>query len=61
MPRPRLSDEFRDTLHAAFQEEVALLSRLLQRDLSHWLAAPGIVADPVINEARSAAGAGKRD
>ncbi len=60
-PRPRLSPEFRDALRAAFREEVALLSRLLERDLNHWLAAPNMIAGPVTTDARSAAGAGMRD
>ncbi len=34
--RPPLSPAFRAELVEAFREEVALLSRLLHRDLSHW-------------------------
>jgi hypothetical protein len=34
--RSALSTEFRAELVEAFREEVALLSRLLNRDLSHW-------------------------
>ena len=36
-PRPPLSPSFRAELVAAFRGEVALLSRLLNRDLSHWV------------------------
>ncbi len=35
--REPLSREFRSELAAAFRDEVALLSRLLERDLSHWV------------------------
>lgn len=35
--RPPLSPEFRAELVASFRDEVALLSRLLNRDLSHWV------------------------
>ena len=35
--RPPLSPEFRAELVETFREEVALLSRLLNRDLSHWV------------------------
>ena len=35
--RPPLSPEFRAELMETFREEVALLSRLLNRDLSHWV------------------------
>ena len=35
--RPPLSPEFRAELVATFRDEVALLSRLLNRDLSHWV------------------------
>jgi sulfotransferase family protein len=35
--RPPLSPEFRAELVATFRDEVALLSRLLHRDLSHWV------------------------
>ena len=35
--RPPLSPAFRAELVAAFRDEVALLSRLLNRDLSHWV------------------------
>lgn len=35
--RPPLSPELRAELVAAFRDEVALLSRLLNRDLSHWV------------------------
>lgn len=35
--RPPLSPEFRAELLEAFRGEVALLSRLLNRDLSHWV------------------------
>ena len=35
--RMPLSAEFRAELVAAFRDEVALLSRLLNRDLSHWV------------------------
>jgi hypothetical protein len=35
--RPPLSPEFREELVATFRDEVALLSRLLGRDLSHWV------------------------
>jgi hypothetical protein len=35
--RRPLSPEFRAELVAAFRDEVALLSRLLNRDLSHWV------------------------
>jgi len=35
--RRPLSPEFRAELVAAFREEIALLSRLLNRDLSHWV------------------------
>jgi hypothetical protein len=35
--RPPLSPEFRAELVAAFRDEVALLSRLVNRDLSHWV------------------------
>jgi glycosyltransferase involved in cell wall biosynthesis len=59
-PRPCLSQEFREALRVEFREEVALLSRLLDRDLSHWLASQEIVAGPVAAEARPAAGAGVR-
>ncbi|HEX3236562.1 MAG TPA: sulfotransferase [Gemmatimonadales bacterium] len=34
--RPPLAPEFRAELVGVFQEEVRLLSRLLNRDLSHW-------------------------
>jgi sulfotransferase family protein len=34
--RPPLSPEFRAELVEAFQDEVALLSRILDRDLGHW-------------------------
>jgi sulfotransferase family protein len=34
--RPPLSPEFRAELVETFREEVALLSRILDRDLSHW-------------------------
>jgi hypothetical protein len=34
--RPPLSPAFRAELVAAFQDEVALLSRIMNRDLSHW-------------------------
>jgi hypothetical protein len=34
--RPPLSPEFRAELVETFREEVALLSRLMKRDLSHW-------------------------
>jgi hypothetical protein len=34
--RPPLSSKFRAELVEAFREEVALLGRLLDRDLSHW-------------------------
>jgi hypothetical protein len=35
--RPALSPQFRAELVATFREEVLLLSRLLNRDLSHWV------------------------
>lgn len=35
--RPPLSPEFRAELVEAFRDEVALLARLLDRDLSHWV------------------------
>jgi sulfotransferase family protein len=35
--RPPLSPEFRSELVEAFREEVALLSRILDRDLHHWV------------------------
>lgn len=35
--RPPLSPEFRAELVETFRDEVALLSRLLNRDLSHWV------------------------
>ncbi len=35
--RRPLSPEFRAELVAAFRDEIALLSRLLNRDLSHWV------------------------
>jgi Sulfotransferase domain len=35
--RPPLSPDFRAELVEAFREEVALLSRLMDRDLSHWV------------------------
>ena len=35
--RPPLSPEFRAELVEAFRDEVALLGRLLERDLSHWV------------------------
>lgn len=35
--RPPLSPEFRAELVAGFRQEVALLSHLLNRDLSHWV------------------------
>jgi hypothetical protein len=35
--RPPLSPELRAELAAAFRDEVALLGRLMQRDLSHWV------------------------
>lgn len=35
--RPPLTAEFRAELVAAFQDEVAMLGRLLDRDLSHWV------------------------
>lgn len=35
--RPPLSPEFRAELVAAFRDEVALLSGLMNRDLSHWV------------------------
>jgi hypothetical protein len=35
--RPPLSPAFRAELVESFREEVALLSRLMNRDLSHWL------------------------
>jgi hypothetical protein len=35
--RPPLSPEFRAELVETFRDEVALLSRLLKRDLSHWV------------------------
>jgi hypothetical protein len=35
--RPPLSPELRAELVATFRDEVALLSRLLNRDLSHWV------------------------
>jgi hypothetical protein len=35
--RPPLSPEFRAELVASFQDEVALLGRLMNRDLSHWV------------------------
>lgn len=38
--RPRLSTAFGRELCAEFKEDVALLSRLLGRDLSHWLGPP---------------------
>lgn len=34
--RPSLSPEFRAELVQTFRDEVALLSRILSRDLSHW-------------------------
>jgi hypothetical protein len=34
--RPPLSPEFRAELVEVFRDEVALLSRLMNRDLSHW-------------------------
>jgi hypothetical protein len=34
--RPPLSPALRAELVEAFRDEVALLSRLLNRDLSHW-------------------------
>jgi len=34
--RPPLSPEFRAELTATFREEIGVLSRLLNRDLSHW-------------------------
>ena len=37
--RPPLSPEFRAELVEAFRDEVALLGRLLERDLSHWMEA----------------------
>ena len=37
--RPPLSPEFRAELVEAFRNEVALLGRLLERDLSHWMEA----------------------
>jgi hypothetical protein len=39
--RPSLSPAFRAELVDTFRGEIALLSRLLQRDLSHWTAVPG--------------------
>jgi len=35
--RPPLSPQFRTEVAETFREEVALLSRLLNRDLSHWV------------------------
>jgi len=35
--RQPLSPEFRAELVETFRDEVALLSRLLNRDLSHWV------------------------
>jgi len=35
-----IPDDFRRVLAAAFRDDVQLLSRLLDRDLSHWLAEP---------------------
>ena len=35
--RPPLSPEFRTELVETFRDEVALLGRLLDRDLSHWV------------------------
>jgi hypothetical protein len=35
--RPPLSPEFRTELVETFRDEVALLSRILNRDLSHWV------------------------
>jgi hypothetical protein len=35
--RPPLSPEFRAELVASFRDEVALLGRLMNRDLSHWV------------------------
>jgi hypothetical protein len=35
-PPPPLAPAFRAQLVASFRDEVALLSRLIERDLSHW-------------------------
>jgi hypothetical protein len=35
--RAPLSPEFRAQLVASFRDEVALLGRLMNRDLSHWV------------------------
>jgi hypothetical protein len=52
--RVPLREEFRLELAAAFEEEVALLSELLERDLSHWLAAPRTSSSPTSGMSRSA-------
>jgi len=36
-PKPILSEEFRNELIAEFSEDVKLLEKLLNRDLSGWL------------------------
>jgi hypothetical protein len=42
----RLTPELRETLSRAFAEDVLILSRVLERDLSHWLAAKAQVEMP---------------
>ena len=42
----RLTPELRETLSRAFAEDVLILSRVLERDLSHWLAAKPQVQMP---------------
>jgi hypothetical protein len=37
-PKPVVSDRVLDEMRAMYRDDNALLSRLLDRDLSHWLA-----------------------
>ena len=45
-PPIRLSAELRGRIRETLAEDVALLSRLIDRDLSHWLGGPGPEAAP---------------
>jgi hypothetical protein len=40
-PRPPMAPEMRAELQEFFASDIALLSEILQRDLSHWLDKPG--------------------
>lgn len=48
-PPPRLSRELRQELHAFYAADVAHLSRLIGRDLSHWLRVEPIAASRAID------------